>query len=140
MTGIAAPGRSSAPAALAWFGCWLVAGASWVVSVLGAFSTGVFSLPVAIGLTALLATRRTSSVGLPGIISGAGLPLLYVAYLNRGGPGNVCTTFRGGQSCTQEWSPWPWVGIGSVLVVAGVVAFVISTRHGSRTQSRESPA
>jgi hypothetical protein len=138
MNGVAAPGRSAAPVALAWFGCWLVAGASWAVTVLGALSIGVFVLPVAIALTVLLATRRTSSIGLPGIISGAGFPLLYVAYLNRGGPGNVCTTFASGGSCAQEWSPWPWLGIGMVLVATGVVAFAImALRPG--IESRKKP-
>lgn len=139
MTGVAAPGRNSVPAALAWFACWSIAGASWVVTVLGALSIGVFVLPVAIILTVLLATRRTSSVGFPGIISGAGLPLLYVAHLNRGGPGNVCTTFAGGQSCTQEWSPLPWLGIGTALVATGVVAFVIIALLSSGIQGRKEP-
>ncbi len=139
MTGIAAPGRNTALVALAWFGCWLLAGASWVVTVLGALSIGVFVLPVAIAVTVLVATRRTSSVGLPGIISGAGLPLLYVAYLNRGGPGNVCTTFASGQSCTQEWSPWPWLAVGVVLVVTGVAAFVTMALPRSGIQSRKKP-
>lgn len=137
MTGVAAPGRNSWPVALAWFGCWLVTGTTWVLAVVGAFTIGVFVLPVAIVLTVLLATRRTSSVGLPGIISGAGIPLLYVAYLNRGGPGSVCTTVFGGQSCIQEWSPWPWLGVGTVLVVAGVVVLVIMARRRSGIQSQE---
>ena len=137
MTGVDTPGRNSAPAALAWFGCWLVAGASWAVTMLGALSIGVFVLPVAIALTVLLATRRTSSIGMPGFISGAGFPLFYVAYLNRGGPGNVCTSFAGGGSCIQEWSPWPWLGIGMALVVTGVVAFVImALRSGIQSQKK----
>lgn len=125
MTGTVASDRTKALASWAWFGVWLVAGASWVVTVLGALSIGVFVLPLAIALTVLLATRRTSSVGVPGLISGAALPFLFIAYLNRGGPGNVCSTFPdGGQGCRQEWSPWPWLAVGIVLVVAGVVVFV----------------
>ena len=119
-----ATGRMIAPVAVAWFGCWLVAGACWVAALLGALSIGVLVLPVAVALTVLLATRRTSSIGLPGIISGAGLPLLHVAYLNRGGPGNVCTSFGTGRSCIQEWSPLPWLGIGAVLMVTGAAMFV----------------
>jgi hypothetical protein len=45
------------------------------------------------------------------------IPALYVAYLNRSGPGTICTSITGGQSCTDESSPWPWlaVGVGSLL-------------------------
>jgi hypothetical protein len=50
------------------------------------------------------------------------MPLL-VAYLNRGGPGNVCTTTATSQSCTTEWSPWPWLAAGLLLVAAGAVTF-----------------
>lgn len=107
--------RGSVPG---WF-----AGATWVVTVLGVLSIGIFVLPVAITLTVVLATRRTSSVGLPGIISGVGLPLLYIAYLNRGGPGNVCTKSALGESCTQEWSPWPWLAFGMALLAVGIVVF-----------------
>lgn len=117
-------------ASWAWFGGWSVAGACWVVTILGALSIGIFVLPAAIVVTVGLATRRTSAVGGPGVISGAGLPLLYVAYLNRGGPGNVCTTLGGGQSCVQEWSPWPWLALGVVLAAVGVVVFV--TRRARR--------
>jgi len=96
-----APATGQGLASWAWFGAWLADGASYVVAVLGALSIGLFVLVVAIALTVVLATCRGSSVGSPGVISGAGLPLLYVAYLNRGGPGNVCSTFANGASCTQ---------------------------------------
>lgn len=118
-----APSNNVGLASWGWFGAWLVAGATWFVTVLGILSIGIFVFPVAITLTVVLATRRTSSAGLPGIISGVGLPLVYIAYLNRGGPGNVCTKSALGQSCTQEWSPWPWLAVGMALVAAGIVVF-----------------
>jgi hypothetical protein len=33
---------------------------------------------------------------------------------------------RGGVHCTDDWSPWPWLGIGLLLVVAGAVVFLSS--------------
>ena len=57
-----------------------------------------------------------------GLVSGTGPVLLYVAWLNRQGPGTVCTTTRGGGGqCLDEWSPWPWVAAGVALVVLGLV-------------------
>ena len=108
-----------------WFGAWLAVGAACTVSFVGAASIGLFVLPIAVAATALVAWR-SSLRGVCGMIAGLGLPLLYVAYLNRGGPGNVCTTITGGQDCIQEFDPWPWLIAGVLLVVAGVVVFVHS--------------
>ena len=72
---------------------------------------------------------RESRVGLPGLISGLSLPLFYVAFLNRSGPGTVCTSTATSQSCVDEWSPWPWLAIGIVLLVSGCVWFAMSNRR-----------
>ncbi len=114
------------------FLAWPVVGAALSLSVLGAMTIGIFVLPFSLlGLLALLkwGGNRKSSVGL---ISGAGLPFLYVAFLNRNGPGMVCTPYgNGGQSCEDETSPWPWLLIGAVLVLTGVLLFVRSRRAAS---------
>lgn len=116
------------------FFAWPVVGAALAVSVLGAMTIGLFVLPFAIaGLLALLkwGGNRKSGVG---VISGLGLPFLYIAYLNRGGPGMVCgATSNGGQECTQEWSPWPWLIIGVVLVALGVTLFIRSRSERKMT-------
>lgn len=112
------------------FFAWPVVGAALALSLLGMMSIGIFILPFAVG--GLLALQkwggsRKSSVGL---ISGVGLPFLYIAYLNRDGPGTVCTAFgNGGQQCTEEWSPWPWLLIGVALVALGVALFVKEARR-----------
>jgi len=110
----------------AWFVAGLVAGAALAVGLLGALSIGIFVLPLAVALTVLVAIRHPE--GLTGAISGLGLPLLYVAYLNRDGPGTVCVTSGGGTSCTDEWAPLPWVLAGLVLVAVGVVVFAAVAR------------
>ena len=91
-----------------WFTAWLIIGAGYALSLLGAASIGLLVLPLPVLATILLARRQHASSGLPGLISGLGIPLLYVAYLNRAGPGTICTTITGGgQECAGEWSPWP---------------------------------
>jgi len=62
-------------------------------------------------------------------LSGAGVLPLVVAWLNRDGPGDVCRTWADGQSCTEEWSPWPWLAAGVALVAAGIVLTVVTSRH-----------
>jgi hypothetical protein len=61
-------------------------------------------------------------------LSGAGIVPLVVAWLNRDGPGDVCRAIGGaGSECTEEWSPWPWLAAGVVLVGAGVVVLSAAT-------------
>jgi len=107
------------------FFAWPIIGAALSLSVLGAMTIGLFILPFAIaGLFALRkwGGNQKSSVGL---ISGAGLPVLYVAYLNRQGPGMVCGSYKnGGGYCMQEYSPWPFLLVGAILVILGVVLFI----------------
>jgi MYXO-CTERM domain-containing protein len=112
-----------------WFAAWLIIGAGYTLSLLGAASIGLFVLPLPVLATILLARRQHAHSGLPGLISGLGIPLLYVAYLNRAGPGTICTTITGGQDCTDEWSPWPWLAAGVVLLVLGAAAFIARQRH-----------
>jgi hypothetical protein len=107
-----------------WFGVWSVIGAAYALAAIGAMTIGVFVLPLAVLATVFTGRQRRAAVGLPGLVSGAAFPLLYVAYLNREGPGMVCTATRGGQSCTDEWSPWPWLAIAAALLVAGAIVFV----------------
>ena len=107
------------------FLAWPVVGAALSFGVLASMTIGIFILPFAlVGLFILLkwGGDRRSSVG---IISGLGLPLLYVAFLNRDGPGTICKSYgNGGQQCMDEWSPWPWFLIGAALVATGIALFV----------------
>ena len=106
------------------FAAWAVVGAIDALALIGIATIGVLVLPVALGATILLARRRSLLCGLPGVIAGLGVPPLYVGYLNRLGPGNVCIAVHAGQACVQEYSPWPWVASGLIFVVAGVALFV----------------
>lgn len=101
-----------------WFACWFLVGAAAGFGVIGLLSIGPLVLAAAAVGAVALSIRQAPRRGLPGVVAGPGLPLLYVAYLNRGGPGTVCTTTLTEQTCTDEWSPWPWV-ITAVLLVAG---------------------
>jgi hypothetical protein len=114
-----------------WFTAWLFVGAGYALSVVGVASTGLFVLPLPLLGTVLLARRQRASSGLPGLISGLAVPLFYVAYLNRAGPGTICTTVTGGQECNDEWSPWPWLAVGVILLVLGVATFIGRQRRAS---------
>ena len=114
---------------VSWFIAWMLTGAGYALGILGVFSVGPYILVITLAATIVLATRAGSRVGLPGLISGTSLPLFYVAFLNRSGPGTVCTSTATSQSCVDEWSPWPWLAIGIVLLVSGCVWFAMSNRR-----------
>ncbi|MER5918181.1 hypothetical protein ABT124_50120 [Streptomyces sp. NPDC001982] len=104
-----------------WFCAWLTVGALGSLSLLTILTIGLYLLPVTMAAAGLLASRRGSSAGLAGVISGPGMSLLYVAFLNRGGPGTVCTTTATSQSCVDEYHPWWWLAAGVALLLAGIV-------------------
>jgi len=114
-----------------WFTAWLLVGAGYALSLIGIASIGLFVLPLPVFATVLLARRRPATRGLPGLISGLGVPLLYVAYVNRAGPGTICAAVTGGQECTDESSPWPWLAVGVLLLVLGVAVLVGRRRPAS---------
>ena len=121
----------------AWFLAGIGAGAGLAVSLLGALTIGIFVLPFAVALPVVLALRHPE--GLIGAISGLGLPLLYVAYLNRDGPGTVCTSVAGGTSCADEWSPLPWAVAGLVLIAVGIVVFALVVKPRARAVVSRNP-
>lgn len=112
-----------------WFLAWLVIGAAGSLGFLTIPTIGLYLLPMSGVAAGVVASRRAARGGLPGLLSGCGLPLVYVAYLNRQGPGDICTTTGTGQSCVEEWSPWFWLAGGVVLIIAGAVWFAATERR-----------
>jgi hypothetical protein len=107
---------TSRPDALAWYVPAGMLAVLAVVLVVVAARSGLRHPPAHLAFLAL---------------SGAGVLPLVVAWLNRDGPGDVCTAWSGGQCVagTEEWSPWPWLAAGVVLVVAGVVLTAVVGRR-----------
>jgi hypothetical protein len=129
----AAPGGQRDPS-WAQFVAWAAA-ALLVVAGLGAAFTPLIVIvgPAAGLVVGLLIYRCGANRSVLGLACGAALIPLGIAYLNRGGPGTVCNSTN--TSCTQEWSPWPFLSVGLLLLVGGVACFAIlghwlSTRAG----------
>jgi hypothetical protein len=133
------PAGARSAAAWGWFVAWFFTGALCALAILGALTIGIFVLPVAGAVVVFLATRRGATDGIAGLISGLALPVLYVAFLNRDGPGNVCKLSASSISCTQESSPWPWLLVAAALVLVGVVVFITSGRRSDGTRINERP-
>ena len=98
-------------------------------AVLIVLSIGPF-LFVTVVVALVVLMRRSGGVGegVNGFVSGVGVLLLTIAYLNRHGPGDYCETSATEQRCTSEWSPWPWLIVGVLLVAGGVLFFCWALR------------
>jgi hypothetical protein len=110
------------------FAAWALVGAAVAFGLLGLLTIGVLILVGAAVLGALV-WRRFARCGLAGVVSGLGVPLLYVAALNWQGPGVQCVRDGDPVSCADRWSPWLWLVAGLVLVLGGV-ALRIRRAHG----------
>lgn len=107
---------------------WCVAGAAGCFGVLSLLTVGPFVMLGTLFLCAWLLWRFNFGWSMGGLLVGAALPLLYVAWLNRDGPGEVCTRTATSESCGDEWSPWPFVVMALVLVVGGLLVFARGRR------------
>jgi membrane protease YdiL (CAAX protease family) len=110
------------------FAVWTVLGAALGLGVLSLLTIGFLVLPLAAAASLAALPLLGPDRGLAGLVSGLGVPLLYVAWLNRGGPGEVCRTTTDGFSCADAWSPWPWALAGLVLVGVGLAVFAAAGR------------
>lgn len=130
----ARPARDSNGAGI--FLAWAATGACLGAGLLTALSIGPFLLVLAVIAAAGLIWRRRLGIATIGAVSGLGLISSAIAYLNRKGPGQVCTTTATAQSCTTEWAPWPWLAAGIVLISAGLALFLALRRSARPRTSR----
>jgi hypothetical protein len=101
---------------------WALAAGGLALAAITPFTIGVFVAPFALlALAALAITARDESAA--GALAGPAVLVLYIGYLNRGGPGDVCTSSPTAESCTTEWSPWPFAVVGLCLLVASASLF-----------------
>jgi hypothetical protein len=103
-----------------------------------ALATISFSVLILVGVAiavVVLATRRAFVPSMFGLVSGVGVLALYVAFVQRQGPGTVCWQTATASGCDEYLNPWPWLVAGVVLVCVGIAA------HAGRMRAaRSKPA
>ena len=107
------------PSTWAGFFAWAVFGAATAFGTVS-FPTLALLLIIIGGSMAVFrpALRRSWF----GAMTGAGAVALYVAYVQRHGPGTVCWRTATASGCDRSLNPRPWLVVGAALVVAGFVA------------------
>lgn len=106
--------------ACGWFWAWALVG---VGAALAAVSLGpILLLPVA-AVALVLARRSSIRPSAFGVLSGVGILLLYVAYLQRDGPGTTCWHTATTSGCSHPLNPLPWAITGGAFFACGIAAY-----------------
>jgi hypothetical protein len=94
------------------------------IAALGFVSLGVLVLaPVAV-VGGLMASRPVIRRSAFGLLTGAGALLLYVAWLQRAGPGTTCWHTTTATGCDEHLNPLPWLLAGIATFVGGIIGHV----------------
>jgi hypothetical protein len=100
------------------FCAWTLIGA---VAAVGLVSLGPIALGPALLAGAVLSTSATARRSRFGLLAGAGLVSLFIAYLQRQGPGTTCWHTATAAGCEQHLNPIPWLLIGLLLAATATV-------------------
>ena len=119
---------------LPWFLAWAAVG---VGVALGVSALGIFAVPLALLVAILLIVRHHADCSAFGILVGMGLLSLYVAYVQRKGPGTVYWHTATASGADQYLDPRPWLVAGLLLVAAGIFAFLWRLRRVARGEDRQ---
>ena len=108
-----------------WFGAWSAVGAA---IALGLVSLGPLALVPGTALAVVMLSRPGSRHGALGVLSGAGVLLLVVAWINRDGPATTCWHTATSGGCDQHLDPIPWLVVGLMLLLAGIAGQLARAR------------
>ena len=113
-----------------WFGffVWAVVGLVCSLALVMFGTLAAVPILIGLGLAAFKPALRRSWLG---FLAGAGTVSLYVAFLDRRGPGTFCWHTATAAECDQIGSPWPWVVAGVSLIAAGCVGQALRARASS---------
>ena len=118
-SGIPASGGRPHLVRCGWFWAWAAVGAA---GALGLISLGPIALGAALIAGVAMSRSRSGSRSAVGLFAGAGLLSLFVAYVQRDGPGTTCWHTATAAGCDQHLNPIPWLVVGILLVVGAVIA------------------
>lgn len=109
-----------------WFWAWAVLG---IAGAIGLVSLGLLLFVPALVVGAFLARSRDARHSAFGLLTGVGLVFLFVAYVQREGPGTTCWHTATASGCDQHLDPRPWLAVGAAFVFVGVTVHAVLGRR-----------
>jgi len=97
---------------------WMVGGA---VLCFATLSLNLFAAVPVVIIVILAVVRPALFRSAFGLLSGVGLMLLFVAFLQRQGPGTTCWQTATAAGCDEHLDPMPWLLAGLALVCIGLL-------------------
>jgi hypothetical protein len=85
-------------------------------------SLGVLVLAPVVAVGVSMASRPAIRRSAFGLLTGAGVLLLYVAWVQRAGPGTTCWRTATASGCDEHLNPFPWLLAGIAAFVGGIAA------------------
>jgi hypothetical protein len=64
-----------------------------------------------------------------GALAGVGGLSLYVAFVQRHGPGTVCWQTATAAGCSDYLNPWPWLMAGLAMIAVAITVHARQVRH-----------
>jgi hypothetical protein len=101
-----------------WFWAWALFGGA---AAFGVLVVGILAVVPIVLVCGVLAARPAIRHSAFGFATGVGLLFLYVAWVQRAGPGTTCWQSGTASGCDEHLNPLPWLVIGVALFVGGVV-------------------
>jgi hypothetical protein len=108
--------------ACGWFWAWALVGCA---AALGAVTLGVLGLGPAVVAGSWMSAHPAARRSAFGLLSGIAVPLLYVAWLQRAGPGTSCWHTATASGCDHPLNPLPWAVAGVAFFVGGIIAHAL---------------
>jgi hypothetical protein len=105
-----------------WFAAWVIVGCALALGLIS-FALGPLVLIPAAAIAVLMLRSPTARRSAYGALIGVGVLLLFVAYVNRDGPGTTCWEHGATMGCGEHLNPLPWLLLGIAFVVGGFVAY-----------------
>ena len=99
-------------------------GGALAFSVVDGLAFGLFVFPFAAAAVVLLIVRHHLDRSAWGLLCGFGLLSLYVAWVQRHGPGTVTWHTATASGGATYMDPRPWFVAGLLLIAIGIVAFL----------------
>jgi hypothetical protein len=104
-----------------WFAAWVVVGCALALGVVSFALGPLVFIPAAV-VAVLMIRKPEARRAAYGALIGVGVLLLFVAYVNREGPGTTCWQHGTTMGCGEHLNPLPWLALGLAFIVGGFVA------------------